>query len=66
MSEEHKESLERCIHQLIRPKAPTPSDLRLYGYGDCSTCTYDEKNSWCEGYTPVRLHIFGIKKEEKK
>ena len=54
------DKIERCLHQVFRPKQ-TYMSLKE-GYGDCSTCLYDpENNKNCKGYRPIPVYFFTVK-----
>jgi len=52
-----------CVNQLIRPEM----NVYVEGWGDCTKCFRDKKNSNCKGYYPVVVYIdelFPVKLEE--
>jgi hypothetical protein len=49
----NKDSLERCLNQVFRPKQHFPF-LNQAGKGNCTICSYDLDNNYkCSGYSPV-------------
>ena len=55
-------TLERCINQIFKPEYDS---VMVNGHGDCSVCVYDEKNSRCLGYYPIKIKIYEVKENGK-
>jgi len=51
-----------CLNQFFRPKRTDYSCIE--GCGDCSTCTYDEQNKYCQRNKPIKIKVFYVNSKE--
>lgn len=58
------EKINRCIHQIFRPKDYTPSWIRP-GCGDCKTCQPCPYNIKCSQYKSFTITVIDNPKNKK-
>ena len=55
MPENLEVTCSRCINQVFRPTLQIPSYARPENTGDCTVCTADKRNGYCQSYNPIRV-----------